>query len=73
MTGEHRNCITAQSATSKPFHKPVAVVDPESSAINCGTTGITIPIDMTSSIAVSKMKTIAAVRGEAGAEDMIAA
>jgi hypothetical protein len=62
ITGEHRNCIDAHIATNSPFHKPIALVDPASSSISWGRTGMMMPIDMTSSRAVTRMKTIAAER-----------
>ena len=71
ITGEQRNCIPAHSATNSPFHKPAALVAPDSCSISCGSTGMTMPIDMTSSHAVTRMKKIAAVRAGAGGADML--
>ena len=62
MIGEKMNCIAAHSATKAPFHSPARAFDPTNSSISAGRTGMTIPIAMMSSTAVTKMKTSAGRR-----------
>lgn len=71
MTGEQRNCIPAHSATNSPFHIPAALPEPDSVSTSCGSTGMTIPIDITSSSAVTNMKAIAALPRWDGRGDMM--
>lgn len=59
MIGEHRNCIPAHSATSTPFHTPAEAFDPANSSISVGSTGMTMPIAITSSMAVTRMNATA--------------
>ena len=62
ISGEHRNCITAQTATKMPLMNPACAFDPVNSWMSPGSTGMTMPSAMTSSTAVTRMNAIAAFR-----------
>src|SRR3546814_13089769 len=61
ITGEARNCISAHRATNTPLMMPARALEPVNCSISVGRTGMTLPIDRTSSIAVTRMNAIAAL------------
>jgi hypothetical protein len=63
ITGEARNCMAAQAATSMPFHRPALAREPAKASISDGRTGITSPMANMSRTAVTRMKAMAARRG----------
>ena len=67
MIGEQMNCIAAQSAMRMPFQSPAEAFEPVNSSISTGSTGMTIPIAITSSTATARMNAIA---GREDADDM---
>src|SRR5690606_32487702 len=70
ITGEARNCISAHSATHTPLIMPARALEPVNCSISVGRTGMTMPIDRTSSIAVTRMNAIAALLARKAAGDM---
>src|SRR3546814_19403380 len=61
ITGEARNCISAHRATNTPLMMPARALEPVKCSISVGSTGMTMPIDRTSSIADTRMNAIAAL------------
>src|SRR3546814_19951752 len=61
ITGEARNCISAHRATNTPLMMPARALEPVNCSISVGSTGMTMPIDRTSNIAVPRKNAIAAL------------
>src|SRR5690606_13135539 len=70
MTGEARNCISAHRATNTPLMMPARALEPVNCSMSVGSTGMTMPIERTSSIAVTRMNAIAALLARKATGDM---
>src|SRR3546814_19260274 len=61
ITGEARNCISAHRATHTPLMMPARALEPVNCSISVGSTGTTMLLDRTSSIAVPRQNANAAL------------